>query len=269
MAPYELTQKLGDYVEDAHAMETNVLQMLDSMIQTTTDKQIRQDLERHKKQTERHEERLRKRLDDLGRGTSLRKQTQTLLGALMKGMSDQVRSDKPGKNARDGFVTEHMEIASYELLERLAQRAGDEKTAQVARQNRRDEEAMAKKIAGKRDKFVDLTLAESIEAPKKTRTARSSRGSRSKSTLKVVVRNPRRARRRIRRALSRPPPGVLPLLMAAAGLESAPRETRRRNELGGNDGWRKQTDDRSRDDPPLGRGTRWAAGPRQGHGQRR
>ncbi|HZB35662.1 MAG TPA: DUF892 family protein [Gaiellaceae bacterium] len=167
MAQSELATKLGDYVEDAHAMESNVLQMLDSMIATTDDTQILRQLEQHRKQTERHQERLRDRLEALGRGTSLRKEGQTLAGALLKGVADQVRGDKPGKNARDGFVTEHMEIAAYELLERLAVRAGDEKTAQVARQNRRDEEAMAKKIAGNWDKFVDLTLAEEgIEAPK-------------------------------------------------------------------------------------------------------
>jgi ferritin-like metal-binding protein YciE len=188
MPDQRLTDKLGDYVEDAHAMETNVLQMLDSMIATTTDPKIREELERHKGQTEQHEERRRKRLEALGRSTSTRKEAQTLVGAVMKGVVDQVRGDKPGKNARDGFITEHMEIASYELLERLAERAGDKQTAQVARANRRDEEAMAKKIAGKWDKFIDLTLEEEgIEAPKPRRTtarttSRSRSGSRSRQT---------------------------------------------------------------------------------------
>ena len=176
MTSSELKTKLGGYIEDAHAMESNVLQMLDSMISTTEDAQIRRDLEQHRKQTEQHQERLRERRDAVGRGTSLRKESQTILGALMKGVGDQVRGDKPGKNARDGFVTEHMEIAAYELLERLADRAGDEETAKVARQNRRDEEAMAKKIAAKWDKFIDLTLAEEgIEAPTKRSAPRKRR----------------------------------------------------------------------------------------------
>jgi ferritin-like metal-binding protein YciE len=183
MADQRLTEKLGDYVEDAHAMETNVLQMLDSMIATTTDPKIRDELERHKDQTEKHEERLRRRLDALGRGTSIRKETQTLAGALMKGVVDQVRGDKPGKNARDGFITEHMEIASYELLERLAERAGDSETAKVARANRRDEEAMAKKIAGKWDKFIDLTLEEEgIDAPKPRRSTSRTRPTTSRTS---------------------------------------------------------------------------------------
>jgi ferritin-like metal-binding protein YciE len=180
MAQDELQSKLVDYIEDAHAMETNVLQMLESMIKTTSDAQVKKELEQHKKQTERHEQRLRQRLEKLGADTSARKEAQSMMGAMLKGMSDQMRGDKAGKNARDGFVTEHLEIAAYELLERLAERAGDEQTARVARQNKRDEEAMARRIASKWDKFLDLTLAENgIEAPK--RRGRSSSRSSSAS----------------------------------------------------------------------------------------
>jgi ferritin-like metal-binding protein YciE len=160
MGEVSLQQKLVDYIEDAHSMEQNVLQMLDSMIATTQDEDIVEELEHHKMETERHEQLLRERLQALGRDTSLRKEAQSIAGALIKSVADQVRGDKAGKNARDGFITEHMEIASYELLERLAQRAGDEETAEIARRNRADEEAMAQKIASNWDKFVDLTLTE-------------------------------------------------------------------------------------------------------------
>ena len=159
MANDKLQQKLVSYVEDAHAMEQNVSTMLDSMISTTDDPEIRNMLKHHKQQTEEHARRLRGRLDAMGASTSTPKEVGGIGAALMKGVADIARTDKPGKNARDGYMTEHMEIAAYQLLERLADRAGDTETAEVARQNRADEETMARKIDSNWDKFLDLTLA--------------------------------------------------------------------------------------------------------------
>jgi ferritin-like metal-binding protein YciE len=78
MADDKLKEKLADYVEDAHAMEQNDLKMIDSMISTTDDPQMKEMLEDHKRETEEHERRLRARLDALGRGTSARKQAQAM-----------------------------------------------------------------------------------------------------------------------------------------------------------------------------------------------
>jgi ferritin-like metal-binding protein YciE len=160
MADDKLQQKLADYVEDAHAMEQNDLKMIDSMISTTDDPQMKEMLENHKRETEEHERRLRARLDALGRGTSARKQAQAVGAALLKGVGDVARGDKAGKNARDGYTAEHMEIAAYQLLERLAQKAGDTDTAEVARQNRSDEEQMARRIDASWDRSLELTLEE-------------------------------------------------------------------------------------------------------------
>jgi ferritin-like metal-binding protein YciE len=159
MADTKLQRKLVDYVQDAHAMEQTVSTMLDSMIATTDDPEITEMLKQHKRQTQEHERRLRERLDAMGAGTSATRSVGGLGAALFKGVGDVARTDKPAKNARDGFMTEHMEIAAYELLERLAKRAGDEQTAEVARLNRADEQAMAKKIESNWDKVLDLTLA--------------------------------------------------------------------------------------------------------------
>jgi ferritin-like metal-binding protein YciE len=155
-----IQDKLVDYIDDAYAMEQNVLRMLDGMIRTTKDPQIKRALERHKKQTEQQAERLKERLEEHGSSPSAVKEAGGIIGAMMKSVVDVGRGDKAGRNARDGFATEHMEIASYQMLERVARKAGDRKTAAVARKNREEEEAMARSIASKWNKIVDLSLKE-------------------------------------------------------------------------------------------------------------
>jgi ferritin-like metal-binding protein YciE len=155
-----LEEKLVEYIDDAYAMEQNVLRMLDSMIGTTKDPQMKRSLERHKKQTEEQAARLEERLREHDASPSKAKEAGGVMAALMKSVLDVARSDSPGRNARDGFATEHMEIASYQMLERVARKAGDTKTAAVARQNREEEEAMARSIGSKWNKIVELSLEE-------------------------------------------------------------------------------------------------------------
>jgi ferritin-like metal-binding protein YciE len=154
----QLDEKLIKYIDEAYAMEQNVLRMLDGMIETTDDPQMKSDLKQHKMETEQQAERLKQRLEAHDAAPSVVKEASGIIGAMMKGVVDLARADKAGRNARDGYATEHMEIASYQLLERVATQAGDEETAAVARQNREEEEAMAAKIDRTWDKAAALSL---------------------------------------------------------------------------------------------------------------
>jgi ferritin-like metal-binding protein YciE len=160
MASEQLKQQLVKHIDEAYAMEQNVLRMLDGMIQTIEDPEIKDELRHHKMETERHAERMQQRLEAHGASPSMVKEAGGILGALTKSVQDIVRPEKAGRNARDAYATEHMEIASYQLLERVAERAGDEETAEAARQNRADEESMAKKLDAHWDKFAELSLKE-------------------------------------------------------------------------------------------------------------
>ena len=155
-----LHDQLVKHIDEAIAMEENVKRMLDGMIQTTDDPQVLDLLEHHKVETEEHAQRLRRRLEAHGSSPSLAREATGIIGALAKLPLDMVRGEKAGRNARDGYATEHMEIASYQLLERIAARAGDEETAEVARQNRAEEEAMARKLDEHWDLFAEQSLRE-------------------------------------------------------------------------------------------------------------
>jgi ferritin-like metal-binding protein YciE len=155
-----LHDQLVKHIDEAIAMEENVKRMLDGMIQTMDDPQIIDLLEHHKVETEEHSLRLRRRLEAHGASPSMVREAGGILGALAKMPLDLVRGEKAGRNARDAYATEHMEIASYQLLERVAKQAGDEETAEVARQNRADEEAMAKKLDEHWDTFAQQSLRE-------------------------------------------------------------------------------------------------------------
>lgn len=159
-AAEDLKAQLVKHIDEALAMEQSVLRVLDSMIAATADAEIAEDLRRHRVETEQQSERLRRRLEAHGASPSVVREAGGMLGALMKGVLDLARGEKAGRNARDGYATEHMEIAAYQLLERVAVHAGDAETAEVARRNRAEEEAMATKLDARWDRFVELSLRE-------------------------------------------------------------------------------------------------------------
>src|SRR3954454_12908542 len=153
-------EQLIKHLDEAHAMEQNVMRMLDGMISTTDDPTILQELEHHKIETEGHAQRMKARLEAHGVTPSAVRQLGGIVGALAKMPLDMVRGEKAGRNARDGYATEHMEIASYQLLRRIAERANDEETATVCNDIIVQEQAMADTIAANWDKFADLSLRE-------------------------------------------------------------------------------------------------------------
>jgi ferritin-like metal-binding protein YciE len=155
-----LNEQLIKHIDEAYAMEQNVLRMLDGMISTTDDPEILDALEHHRAQTEGHAERMKARLEAHDATPSGMRQVGGIVTALAKMPLDIVRGEKAGRNGRDAYATEHMEIASYELLRRVAQKAGDERTAAVADEIIAEEKAMADLISSNWDRFAELSLRE-------------------------------------------------------------------------------------------------------------
>jgi ferritin-like metal-binding protein YciE len=167
----DLTEKLKEAISDAHAMEQNVLRQLEDLISSTPDEPMRTMFQHHHEETQAQIQRLEERMAAYDIDAAALKDLVTQAGAFFKGVADMARSDKPKKNARDAFVTEHFEIAEYETLQRIATRAGDTATAEVARQNCGEEREMARKLDESWDYVVDRLLEEEgVEgAPRFTR----------------------------------------------------------------------------------------------------
>jgi ferritin-like metal-binding protein YciE len=70
--------------------------------------------------------------------------------------------DTPGKLTARAFSYEHLEVAAYDLLARVAEQAGDEEVEQVARQIRAEEQQMADRLAGAFDRAVAASLREVV-----------------------------------------------------------------------------------------------------------
>jgi ferritin-like metal-binding protein YciE len=68
------------------------------------------------------------------------------------------RSDTPGKLACFACAFEHLEIAGYEELKRVAERAGDRETVAPAERIAGEERAAAEKLYGLFDRAVDASL---------------------------------------------------------------------------------------------------------------
>jgi ferritin-like metal-binding protein YciE len=78
---------------------------------------------------------MRERLKAYDRPPSRVKEVGHIFSAMRKGIIDKRRKSSPATNARDAYIAEQLEIASYSMLEHLAMHAGDWGTVNIARRN--------------------------------------------------------------------------------------------------------------------------------------
>jgi ferritin-like metal-binding protein YciE len=156
--------KLGDYIEDALALEESVVDQLDALVSSVErSPQLMELLQRHRQVSRLQVERLKSRLEHLGRGTPVRKRIEGMAMTLIKNVSDVLRTDAPGKVGRDVYLLAHTQVAAYELLSRTAKSAGDTETADLASQHLDEDRKCADEVAKHWDDFFQLTLADWLE----------------------------------------------------------------------------------------------------------
>jgi ferritin-like metal-binding protein YciE len=133
------------WLNDAHALELNLAQVLEHRVQDTKDHPLMQArIQQHLDQTRRHAELVKGCIERLGSSTSTVKSAMGQIGGFFQGISTGMAKDEMVKNALVDYASEQFEIASYTSLIAAAQSIGDQQTATVCQQILRDEEDMAR-----------------------------------------------------------------------------------------------------------------------------
>jgi len=160
MASSGVAEQLVQYLTDAHTIEEQALQQLRGAPAAAADPELAEAFRLHLTETERHERLVCERLEALGHSPSRMKDLLMRAGGAGFLLFARAQPDTPGKLAAHAFSYEHMELAAYDLLARVAERAADEETAALAREIRSEENAMAKRLAKLFDRAVDASLRE-------------------------------------------------------------------------------------------------------------
>jgi ferritin-like metal-binding protein YciE len=160
MAPKTLNEQLIKHLTDAHSIERQAEIQMRMAPRIAGDPALADIFSRHLEETREHERLVRERLKALGADTSAVKDLVGTVSGAGFALFAKFNPDTPGKLVAHGYSYEHMELAAYALLARVAERAGDTDTVAVAGEIEAQERAMAQRLADNFDRAVDAALAE-------------------------------------------------------------------------------------------------------------
>ena len=169
----EPRDKIVQYLDEARSSELGLVRELQAQIAMTPRGAYRTLLEKHLRETRRHADRLRVRLDELDHSNNpielVGGVAQAVVGqvlalgrtplALVRGSGGE---EKVLKNAKDSCAAEALEIATYIALERFARAVDDDRTAELAASIRADEERMLERLHEELPKLTDAVVRAEI-----------------------------------------------------------------------------------------------------------
>ena len=146
MGTRTIEEQLIASLRDAHALEEMALAQLERAPRIAGEDALKLALRDHEVETRVHERLVRERLEAHGAKPSGIRDLAGEAGGAAFVLFAGAQADTPGKLATHAFSYEHLELAAYDLLARLAELAGDHDTAVVAHRIRGEEAAMAARI---------------------------------------------------------------------------------------------------------------------------
>ncbi|PZS07640.1 MAG: hypothetical protein DLM64_14425 [Solirubrobacterales bacterium] len=162
----ELERALTAYLADAHAIEAQAIRLLERGPELAGSPSLADAYREHLAGAQAHQELIAARLQASGAGRSVLKDAALRLGALNWGMLFQAQPDAPAKLAVFAYAFEHLEIAAYELLARVARRAADPETGAEAQRIAGEERAAAERIRSLLGEALEGSLREQSLGPR-------------------------------------------------------------------------------------------------------
>ena len=156
--PDDMDEQLAKYLADAHAIEAQAIALLGRAPKIGGVPELERLYERHLEQSRDQQRRVEERLAAHDASPNRLQDAAMRLGALNWGAFFQAQPDTPGKLAAFVYAFEHLEIGGYELLRRVAERAGDGDTVAIADSIVAEERAMAGSVEALFGSALDASL---------------------------------------------------------------------------------------------------------------
>jgi ferritin-like metal-binding protein YciE len=153
-------EQLTKYLTDVHSIEEQAAAQMRLAPRVAGDVELQRIFAAHLQETEDHERLVREQLERLGAKPSAVKDVAGRVGGWGMILFAKVNPDTPGKLAAHAYSYEHMELAAYELLRRIAERLGHPEVAAVAVRIGAQERAMADRIDAHWEQAVNASLRE-------------------------------------------------------------------------------------------------------------
>jgi ferritin-like metal-binding protein YciE len=136
--------ELMSWLRDAHAMETQAIQILENQARRLENyPDLRKRIREHLEETQAQAEMLERCIERHGTTTSVLKDSTAAFIGNMQALSGLFVGDEVVKGAIASYTFEHLEIASYRSLIGGAEELCDSETSRVCNEILRQEEAMA------------------------------------------------------------------------------------------------------------------------------
>jgi ferritin-like metal-binding protein YciE len=159
VAQEDLGGRLESYLADVHAIEAQSLQLLAKAPELAGVGRLADAYAEHRSETERQQRQIADLLQERNSTPSRLKDAAMRLGGLNWGAFFQAQPDTPAKLVAFAYAFEHLEIAAYELLARVARRAGDGRAEELAGEILREERAAAERLHGLFVPALEASLA--------------------------------------------------------------------------------------------------------------